>query len=79
MSEDLEQSMPLVLLMGVESEGVVSALNPTGRQYKKKKLDSGSENWDSIEMESASNVATRFRCPTLSNSSCFGVHSVFTA
>ncbi|WP_164021005.1 hypothetical protein [Pyxidicoccus trucidator] len=28
---------------------------------------------------SASNAATSFRCPTLSNSSCFGVHSVFTA
>ncbi|WP_225411826.1 hypothetical protein [Stigmatella hybrida] len=48
MSEDLDQSMPLVLLIGVESEGIVSALKTAGRQYKIKKLDSGSENWDSI-------------------------------
>ncbi|WP_147443444.1 hypothetical protein [Corallococcus sp. AB011P] len=48
MSEDLDQSMPLVLLIGVESEGIVSTLKTAGRQYKIKKLDSGSENWDSI-------------------------------
>lgn len=45
----LDPSKPLVLLLGwVDHEGIVSSLKSSGRQYKKKILDSTPENWDSI-------------------------------
>ncbi len=46
---DLDSSKPLVLLLGgVNHEGVVSALATAGRQYKVKHLDSQPENWRKI-------------------------------
>jgi hypothetical protein len=45
----LDSSKSLVLLLGwVDHEGIVSSLKSSGRQYKKKILDSTPENWDSI-------------------------------
>jgi hypothetical protein len=45
----LEFNKPLTLLLGnVDHEGVASKLKASGRQYKKKILDSSAENWVSI-------------------------------
>jgi hypothetical protein len=45
----LDPSKPLVLLLGwVDHEGIISSLKSSGRQYKKKILDSTPENWDSV-------------------------------
>jgi hypothetical protein len=45
----LDPAKPLVLLLGwVDHEGILSSLKTTGRQYKKKLLESKPENWDSI-------------------------------
>lgn len=49
MSEEYDESEPLVLLIGtIDSEGIRSTLKATGRQYKIKRLDSSPSNWDSI-------------------------------
>jgi hypothetical protein len=45
---ELTPDEPLVLLMGVDTEGVRSALKTSGQQYKMKRLDSSPENWHSI-------------------------------
>jgi hypothetical protein len=45
----LDPTKPLVLLLGwVDHEGILSSLKTTGRQYKRKLLESSPENWDSI-------------------------------
>lgn len=45
----LDPDKPLVLLLGwVDHEGILSSLKATGRQYKKKLLDSSPANWESI-------------------------------
>lgn len=45
----LDPEKPLVLLLGwVDHEGILSSLKATGRQYKKKLLDSRPENWETI-------------------------------
>jgi hypothetical protein len=42
----LDPTKPLVLLLGwVDHEGILSSLKTTGRQYKKKILESSPENW----------------------------------
>lgn len=47
----LDPEKPLVLLLGwVDHEGILSSLKATGRQYKKKLLDSYPANWATIEM-----------------------------
>lgn len=44
----LDPAKPLVLLLGwVDHEGIVSSLKASGRQYKKKLLDSLPKNWES--------------------------------
>jgi hypothetical protein len=46
---ELDNSQPLVLLIGsLHSEGVLSSLKATGRQFKIKRLESTPENWDTI-------------------------------
>ncbi len=46
---ELEKDKPLVLLLsGVSHEGVVSALQTSGRQYKIKYLESSPKNWETI-------------------------------
>jgi hypothetical protein len=45
---ELDPAKPLVLLLGwVDHEGIVSSLKASGRQYKKKLLDSLPKNWES--------------------------------
>jgi hypothetical protein len=45
----LDPDKPLVLLLGwVDHEGILSSLKATGRQYKKKLLDSHPANWETI-------------------------------
>ena len=45
----LDPEKPLVLLLGwVDHEGILSSLKATGRQYKKKLLDSYPANWETI-------------------------------
>lgn len=45
----LDPEKPLVLLLGwVDHEGILSSLKATGRQYKKKLLNSYPENWETI-------------------------------
>lgn len=45
----LDPNKPLVLLLGwVDHEGILSSLKATGRQYKKKLVDSSPSNWDTI-------------------------------
>jgi len=47
----LDPDKPLVLLLGwVDHEGILSSLKATGRQYKKKLLDSYPANWETIHM-----------------------------
>ena len=44
----LDPAKPLVLLLGwIDHEGIVSSLKASGRQYKKKLLDSRPKNWES--------------------------------
>jgi hypothetical protein len=44
-----DTAKPLVLLLGwVDHEGILSSLKATGRQYKKKLLNSYPENWETI-------------------------------
>ena len=46
---ELEKDKPLVLLLGgVAHEGVLSALETSGRQYKIKYLQSRPKNWEMI-------------------------------
>lgn len=46
----LDPEKPLVLLLGwVDHEGILSSLKATGRQYKKKLLDSYPANWETIQ------------------------------
>ena len=46
----LDPGKPLVLLLGwVDHEGILSSLKATGRQYKKKLLDSSPANWETIQ------------------------------
>lgn len=46
----LDPEKPLVLLLGwVDHEGILSSLKATGRQYKKKLLDSAPANWQTIQ------------------------------
>ena len=45
----LDPSKPVVLLLGwVDHEGIMSSLRASGRQFKKKMLESTPENWESI-------------------------------
>jgi hypothetical protein len=45
----LDSNKPLTLILGsVDDSGIVNTLTATGRQYKKKMLDSSIENWKSI-------------------------------
>lgn len=45
----LDPARPLILLLGwVDHEGILSSLKTSGRQYKKKLLDSLPQNWESI-------------------------------
>ena len=45
----LDPEKPLVLLLGwIDHEGILSSLKATGRQYKKKLLDSHPANWETI-------------------------------
>lgn len=45
----LDPAKPLVLLLGwVDHEGILSSLKASGRQYKKKLLDSLPSNWENI-------------------------------
>ncbi|VVE53131.1 hypothetical protein PAQ31011_04846 [Pandoraea aquatica] len=45
----LDPNEPLVLLLGwVDHEGILSSLKATGRQYKKKLVDSSPQNWSTI-------------------------------
>ncbi len=47
----LDPEKPLVLLLGwVDHEGILSSLKATGRQYKKKLLNSYPANWETIHM-----------------------------
>lgn len=47
----LDPKKPLVLLLGwVDHEGILSSLKATGRQYKKKILDSRPANWEAVQM-----------------------------
>ncbi|WP_291985657.1 hypothetical protein [Candidatus Accumulibacter sp. ACC007] len=67
----LDPERPLVLLLGwVDHEGILSSLKATGRQYKKKILDSRPENWETItELFSefdVSSVLGKFSGPVLS-------------
>lgn len=49
MEHELDDSQPLVLLIGtLDSEGVLSSLKATGRQFKIKRLESTPENWNTI-------------------------------
>lgn len=53
----LDPAKPLVLLLGwVDHEGILSSLKASGRQYKKKLLDSYPKNW-----ESTSDLFTQFK------------------
>lgn len=46
---ELDPSEPTVLLIGnVDSEGILSTLKASGRQYKVKRIDSSAENWATI-------------------------------
>jgi hypothetical protein len=46
---ELEKDKPLVLLLGgIAREGVFSALQTSGRQYKMKDLESSPKNWETI-------------------------------
>ena len=45
----LDSNKSLTLILGsVDDSGIVNTLTATGRQYKKKMLDSSIENWKSI-------------------------------
>lgn len=47
----LDPEKPLVLLLGwVDHEGILSSLKATGRQYKKKLLNSYPANWETIQL-----------------------------
>ncbi len=48
MAEELDPNRPLVLLIGITSESVTSALKTGKRQYKSKSLDSKPANWELI-------------------------------